>query len=267
MGVLWGNAWYWKNNTPLLEISHGPGCRYGPNIKPESTLHIYSQLAERYDREVVAGEKWFGVKHLRKKLVKHAKGKVLEVAAGTGPNLELYPSGCEVVVTDACPEMLALGKIKWQKHVQKLERDGKDVSSLPKMEFELHDATRLPFPDHSFDTVVQTFGLCTYADPSSVLKEMKRVLKPGGQILLLEHGRSPYGLVSWFLDKNSEEHARRWGCYWNRPVEQIVRDSGLTITELHRAGLGTFSSMVCKPAEQVKPHVHHHMPHPPPATF
>ena len=125
MGVLWGNAWYWKNNTPLLEISHGPGCRYGPNIKPESTLHIYSQLAERYDREVgarpgclysplvraqvVAGEKWFGVKHLRKKLVKHAKGKVLassvsttcfsspfiallqvlEVAAGTGPNLEL----------------------------------------------------------------------------------------------------------------------------------------------------------------------------------
>ena len=70
------------------------------------------------------------------------------------------------------------------------------------------------FPDQCFDTVVDTFGLCSYDDPIVVLTEMKRVCKPDGKILLLEHGRSKTNsFITKYLDKNSERHAKNWGEY------------------------------------------------------
>merc|ERR1712226_386540 len=86
------------------------------------------------------------------------------------------------------------------------------------------DSHSLQFcPDESFDTVVDTFGLCSYQDPVTVLREMTRVCKPDGKILLLEHGRSKsWTWISQFLDKNAAEHARNWGCIWNRDLDALL---------------------------------------------
>ena len=92
----------------------------------------------------------------------------------------------------------------------------------------------------SVDTVVDTFGLCSYEDAVGALREMKRVVKrDGGRVLLLEHGRSEYGWLSNILDHFADAHARRWGCYWNRDILKLIEDAGLEIVEKSTHHLGT----------------------------
>ena len=75
------------------------------------------------------------------------------------------------------------------------------------------DAASTGLPDHAFDTVIDTFGLCSYDRPVAVLNEMARVCKPNGKILLLERGRSStWDVVSKFLDRQAEQHAANCGC-------------------------------------------------------
>lgn len=106
-------------------------------------------------------------------------------------------------------------------------------------------------PDRSKDTVVDSFGLCSYADPARALKEMQRVCKPDGEVLLLEHGASAYSLVTRYLDWAAPAHAQRWGCWFNRPIEKMIADSGMEITSVERTGLGTFYAIVAKPGPQL----------------
>lgn len=75
------------------------------------------------------------------------------------------------------------------------------------------DAQTLPYPNDSFDTVVDTFGLCSADDPVAMLSEAARVCRPGGSVLLLEHGKSIYPMVSWYLDWRAPLHAKRWGMF------------------------------------------------------
>jgi methyltransferase OMS1 len=72
-----------------------------------------------------------------------------------------------------------------------------------------------------------------------VLKEMRRVLKPGGRVLLLEHGASEWAWLQRMLVRDEPEHARRHGCYWARPIEDLVADAGLTVHETRRKHGGT----------------------------
>jgi methyltransferase OMS1 len=115
----------------------------------------------------------------------HAEGDVLEVGAGTGRNLGYYPGQStvgKIVLSDSSDKMLLRAK-------EKVAR----MSDAEKGRYQLlvADAAKLNhFPDNSFDTVVDTFGLCSFDDPIAVLKELQRVCKPNGKILLLEHGRS-----------------------------------------------------------------------------
>ncbi|KAA8495146.1 Methyltransferase OMS1, mitochondrial [Porphyridium purpureum] len=85
------------------------------------------------------------------------------------------------------------------------------------------------FSPNSFDCVVDTFGLCSFDDPREALEQMCEVLKPGGSLLLLEHGRASGARHSWlaravnfWLDRHADEHAARWGCQWNKHVRDIV---------------------------------------------
>merc|ERR1712087_283762 len=111
------------------------------------------------------------------------------------------------------------------------------------------DAANLSFPDNSFDTIVDTFGLCSFDDPVAVLKELQRVCKPDGTILLLEHGRSKsYSGLTGYLDKHAERHAKNWGCVWNRDIDKIVKDSGIKLEKLDNWHFGTTYYMVCKPS-------------------
>ncbi|MBI2632365.1 class I SAM-dependent methyltransferase, partial [Candidatus Pacearchaeota archaeon] len=114
---------------------------------------------------------------LRRGLLKQAKGKVLEIGIGTGANLKYYPTDCEITGIDLSKGMLTKAENKAAKLGIKINlREG--------------DAENLPFKKEEFDSVVDTLGLCIYPNPIRALKEMKKVCKKKGRILLLEHGIS-----------------------------------------------------------------------------
>ncbi|MDP2434712.1 MAG: methyltransferase domain-containing protein, partial [archaeon] len=79
--------------------------------------------------------------------------------------------------------------------------------------------------------MVDSFGICSFEDPVQVLKEIDRVLKPGGRVMLLEHGESHNVAMSLYQKWRAESHLRKWGCYWDRPILALVSSSPLIIDE------------------------------------
>jgi SAM-dependent methyltransferase len=110
--------------------------------------------------------------------------------------------------------------------------------------FSLADAEALPFPDKSFDTVVSSLTTCTFPNPVAALKEMARVCRPGGRILLVEHGRSNREWLGRWQDRREESFAKQLGCHWNREPLELVRKAGLKIIE--RSGCFSESFMKSK---------------------
>jgi ubiquinone/menaquinone biosynthesis C-methylase UbiE len=157
----------------------------------------YETLAPRYDR-IDAPQEWLGVRRLRRRLLSQARGEVLEVAAGTGKNFAHYPPGCRISAVDLSPAML---------DVARAAQLGLNV------DFSTMSADALAFPSARFDTVVSTLSTCTFPDPLAALREMARVCKPDGHILLLEHGRSSREWLGRLQDRRAERHAERAGCY------------------------------------------------------
>ena len=197
----------------------------------------FEKVASCYDSSIGKDEFFMGINLLRRSLLYfHAKGTCLEVGAGTGRNLRYYPKDTRAVLTDQSAQMLeqARAKIKNNKRFAVLQGD----------------SAHLDLPDQAFDTVIDTFGLCSYDDPVAVLREMIRLCKPNGKILLLEHGRShSWQWVTDHLDKYSEYHAKRWGCVWNRDLDQLLSkvSDALEVKVLHRWHFGTTYYIVCKP--------------------
>jgi methyltransferase OMS1, mitochondrial len=110
------------------------------------------------------------------------------------------------------------------------------------------NAHDLQFADNSFDTVVDTFGLCSFEDPERVLREMGRVCRPQGRILLLEHGKGSYSFINGILDANASKHAHNWGCIWNKDIEGMLRTSeGVEIVSISRWHFGTTYIIEAKP--------------------
>ena len=140
---------------------------------PKSVRETYERLGSGYSAisKLINSAGVFG---LRNRLVSQAEGRVLEVGVGTGANFRHYPPHVSLVGVDISPEMLASAK----------KAAGNFVHDFSPVEA---DAMQLPFPDASFDTVVSTLTGCTYNDPVRAYSEMKRVCRPGGKILLLEH--------------------------------------------------------------------------------
>ncbi|KAJ9532703.1 hypothetical protein QJQ45_010786 [Haematococcus lacustris] len=104
------------------------------------------------------------------------------------------------------------------------------------------------FPPASFDTVVDTFGLCSHDNPLVVLRQAARVCKPGGKVLLLEHGRSSWGWWNRSLDEGAQRHRSKWGCWWNRDILAIVHQAGLVVEYVSRWHFGTSYIIVASPA-------------------
>lgn len=166
-------------------ITSGGGETKSYVFDPRRTA-TFQKIAYSYDDEISKDEFVMGINLLRRALLFfHAKGEVLEVGAGTGRNLGYYPGKStvqKIVLSDSSDKMLA-------RAIDKLSRMSQDEKE--RYQLLVADAARLAqFSDDSFDTVVDTFGLCSFDDPVAVLKEMQRVCKPDGKILLLEHGRS-----------------------------------------------------------------------------
>jgi ubiquinone/menaquinone biosynthesis C-methylase UbiE len=174
------------------------------------TRERYNRTAKFYDMERM-------IKHeLRKKILSQVKGKVLEIGVGTGKNLEFYPTNCKLTGIDVSPGMLKKAREK----AQKLKLD----VSLLEM-----DAQDLQFPDNSFDTVVATCVFCSVPDPIKGLKEVKRVCKPGGKILLLEHVRSENPVLGKIMDLLDPLTVRLIGPHINRRTVENISEAGLRI--------------------------------------
>jgi ubiquinone/menaquinone biosynthesis C-methylase UbiE len=175
----------------------------------------YDSLAAYYDRVELAAE-FFLLSRLRRACFRRATGDVLEVAVGTGGNLKFYRAGCRITAIDVSQGMLEQAR----RHAEKLKL---------KVDFQLMDATALRFPDNSFDTVTSSLSTCTFPDPIVVLREMARVCRDDGHILLLENGRSSVKLFGWLQDRLADWHARRVACHWNRDPAGMVLQARLRL--------------------------------------
>ena len=160
---------------------------------------------------------------LRADLLQAAHGEVLEIGFGTGLNLAHYPS-CISSLSTIDPAVILPRKV--QDRIAAVSFPVKTLHTT---------AEYLPYPDQQFDIVVSTWTLCTIPDPVQALKETARVLKPSGQFLFLEHGRSDDPHVARWQDRlNPIQNVIGCGCHLNRQIDRLIEDSGLRIVTLTR---------------------------------
>src|SRR3954447_14473790 len=169
-----------------------------------------------YDLTLALSERR-GMAARRGELLASARGRVLELGAGTGLNLRHYPDGVDLVVSEPDPGMRA-----------RLERRAAGRATVIDA-----GAEALPFPDASFDTVVSTLVLCTVADPAKALAEVRRVLAPGGRLLLIEHVRASEPRLERRQDRFAGLwHACAMGCRCNQPTVELLERAGLSVEQL-----------------------------------
>jgi ubiquinone/menaquinone biosynthesis C-methylase UbiE len=163
-----------------------------------------------------------GLRTLRQSLLADATGDVLEIGAGTGTNLPLYDSDIQsLVVTEPTPPML-----------RRLQRTAREQALMAQVL--RAPAEDLPFEDASFDTVVSTLVLCGVDDQPRALREAHRVLRPGGQLLFLEHVRSDDPQLARFQDRMNWLNRLVVQCDCNRPTLATIEAAGFGITRLDR---------------------------------
>ncbi len=188
---------------------------------------VWDKSAPSYDKQIAFFDKsWFSGG--REWLGEHARGRVLEVAIGTGRNLPCYPPDVTIAGLELSPAMLAIAR-------QRAASLGRDV------DLREGDAEDLPFDDASFDTVVCALGLCTIPNPAAAVSEMRRVLRPGGRLLLLDHIGS-----TWLFERVTIFTA---GEHFTRRQLPLVEAAGFHIVETERLKAGTVERIhAVKPA-------------------
>lgn len=191
--------------------------------RTDKVKRSWAKQAPRYDKSIGFFERRvFGRDH-RAWACSRATGDVLEVAIGTGLNLPHYASGTKLTAVDLSAEMLALAR-------RRRHELGRNVDLLE------GDAHELPFEDESFESVVCTYSLCNIPDPGRALAEMRRVLRPGGRVILVDHIRSKARPVVW-LQKLVELFTRRLeGEHMTRRPADLVEGVGFDILERQRLG-------------------------------
>ncbi len=183
----------------------------------------YNRMARIYDLYDAPME-IMGTKKRRGALIGGANGNVLEAGVGTGKNLRYYPVGVEVTGIDVSSQMLERARRRMDAHPVKAELVEADVQGLP-------------FDDDTFDTAVGTCVFCSVADPVQGLRELGRVVRPDGQILLLEHVRPTNRFLGRVADLASVLTRRIFGFRTNRRTEENVMAAGLEIVEVTRNGI------------------------------
>jgi ubiquinone/menaquinone biosynthesis C-methylase UbiE len=202
----------------------------------DSTARIWDRMAPRYDRDMRRLEPLLFGRDARPWVCAQASGDVLEVAIGTGLNLPHYPPGVRLTGVDLSPVMLAAAA-----------KRAADLGLT--VDLSEADAEHLPFDDASFDTVVCTLSLCSVADERAAIAEMHRVLRPGGQLLLLDHVAATNRLLL-ALQRLWEKITLRFaGDYQTRHPLPLVERVGLVVQDSRRSKAGTVERLrAVKPA-------------------
>lgn len=168
-----------------------------------------------YDLAMWPAERFY-LGRLRRELLGAATGRVLEIGAGTGANARHYPVSPRVVLAEPHAAMLARAPAVGARRV-------------------VAPAELLPFPSASFDTVVSTLVLCTVQDPGAALSETRRVLRPGGRLLLLEHVRSQDARAAAIQSRLTPSWSRiARGCHLNRDTLRAVDSAGFRVQTSRR---------------------------------
>jgi ubiquinone/menaquinone biosynthesis C-methylase UbiE len=162
------------------------------------------------------------VRRQRQKIVPHAHGRVLEIGIGTGLNLAHYDKARVSSLTGVDPAL----------QMHRLARKRMAGAGLA-VELVGVSAEGLPLDDASFDTVVMTYTLCSIPDPVPAVREMRRVLKPGGKLLFCEHGRAPEeGVRRWQRRLNPVWGRIGGGCHLDRDIPALLRAGGFALPAL-----------------------------------
>ncbi|MBT2639424.1 methyltransferase domain-containing protein [Bacillus sp. ISL-39] len=174
----------------------------------------YNRVSKIYDSmDKMIREDW------RRDLLAGAYGDVLEAGVGTGANLSFYPSSIKSLIgVDFSSDMLNYAKQK-----------ASQLNAPYKMELIEGDIQELPFSDNGFDTVVSTCVFCSVPDPVLGLEELRRVCKPDGQILMLEHMRSENQAAGLVMDFLNPVTVRMWGANINRETMENIKAAGLSV--------------------------------------
>ncbi|PGH01237.1 hypothetical protein AJ79_07969 [Helicocarpus griseus UAMH5409] len=251
---------------------------YDKTVKNSKSLSVPDDVADRYDKtatnfdaEVNMAEQVMSMGTKRRELVQRARGNVLEVACGTGRNMKYYSlgekrgtnkdgkaeiQGCRsVTFVDLSGRMVQIAKDKFEQLYPEFRmaafrtQDAMDPIPPPPNTAAIQPGPLTSEPQkYQFDTVIQTMGLCSHPNPVAYLTHLGTLVKPErGEILLLEHGRSHYKWLNKVLDDLAPAHADRHGCWWNRDIGEIVRESGLEVVESKRWHMGTTWKFVLRP--------------------
>lgn len=158
----------------------------------------------------------------RKRLLAAAQGRVLEIGIGSGLNLSFYPAQVrEIVGLEPASRLIAMAR-----------RSAAERARTPTTFIE-GSAEAIPLDARSFDTVVTTWTLCSIPNAVVALREMRRVLKPDGQLLFVEHGRAPEESIRKWQDRLTPAWKRiGGGCHLNRPIQLLMESAGFYITRL-----------------------------------
>jgi AhpD family alkylhydroperoxidase len=189
----------------------GPSAAASPVLQVDDpgTARFLDALMRTGDRLGLAGH--------RRRLARGAIGEVLEIGVGTGVNLPAYPAGARVHGLDVSAPAMSLAAAR-------ARRLGREVVLVE------GDAAALPFADDSFDHVVATFTLCSVGDVGRTLREVRRVLRPGGTVRLLEHARARAAHVGGVQERLAPAWARAsGGCRLDHDVVASVRDAGFAV--------------------------------------
>jgi ubiquinone/menaquinone biosynthesis C-methylase UbiE len=157
----------------------------------------------------------------RERVISAAEGRVLEIGIGSGLNLPFYsPHVHEIIGLEPSARLLAMA------------RRTASRSTLP-IAFVEGSAEAIPLDSHSIDTVVTTWTLCTIPEAVNALTEMRRVLRPGGQLVFVEHGRAPEANIQTWQDRLNPLWKRiSGGCHLNRPIRTLIETAGFSIAQI-----------------------------------
>ncbi len=202
----------------------------GVGMNVESVEKIYSRYSSVYD--LIFGKIFHSGRQLAVEMSDIRPGdRVLEVGVGTGLSLPCYPPSCKIVGIDISSQML-------EEAEKRIREEGIRNTTLRRM-----DATRMEFPDDSFDKVLAAYVITTVPDPVKVVSEIKRVCKPGGKILFLNHFRSPNRLLG-SIERHISPLCYRLGFKTDLDMETFLRETALQVAQVRGVNLFQYWKLV-----------------------